>query len=113
MKNVRSFVALVHICCRTIVTVRLNVDGLTILPSLHVFGRALHITAIGGGLNVKRQGHYHTVLVSICNVRRSFFGRVSTDVGHGYHGTGSVGGCLLVFRNFDRSLVVLVNGLVR
>ncbi len=112
MNNVRRFVALVHMWCRTMVTDGLNVDGVGVLPSLTVFGHALGITARGGGLNITRGSHYGGVLVRVCGLGRGFFGRVSTSVGGGYHGMGVMGDCFFRFRHFGRDLVVTIDGRV-
>lgn len=113
VNNVRSFVALVHMCCRSMVTYGVNVAGVGFLPSVTIFGHALGVPARGGGLKVTRGSHYGGVLMRLCKLDSSFFGRVSNSVGGGYGGMGSIGACLFVFRKFDGSLVVLVNGLVR
>lgn len=112
MNKVRSCVALIHMCFRTTLTSRLNVAGLTVLPSLHIFGADLRIPAIGGHLNVNRGTRIGGVVGGVCSASSGFFGRVSTDVHGGYRGLRSIGACLVRFRGFARSLVVLVNGLV-
>ncbi len=110
--KVRSCVVLIHICFRTTVTTNVNVGGLTVFPSLHIFGSALRIPAAGGGLNINRGGTYGGVVGRVCRASSVFFHRVSRDVHGGYGGIRSTRACLIRFRKFARSVVVLLNGLV-